>query len=214
MNLATAWASSETIRVLIFLLPGFVAAGVFQTLIANPKPSGIGIIVQAFIFTMLVLSVAQLGLWGIDVVLPNYPLGHMEDWDTSALIVMLVCVAIALGLVSAYIWNSDQLHDHLRKSKVTRESSYRSTQYSAFARHNKCYVVLHLKGERRLYGWPKEWPSGPEDQHFLIEECEWLVDGKGWKPLDGVSHMLVPASEVEMIEFLPMRSGKNNSEKS
>lgn len=212
MNLATAWASSETIRVLIFLLPGFVAAGIFQTLISNPKPSGVGIIVQAFIFTMLVQLVAQLGLWGIGAVWPDSSLSSMGGWDVSALVVMLVCLAIALGLVSAFIWNSDQLHRRLRDWGVTRESSYRSAQYSAFAHHSDCYVVLHLRGKRRLYGWPKEWPSRPEDQHFLIEECEWLVDDKEWEPLDRVSHMLVPASEVEMIEFLPMLSSEDNPE--
>lgn len=212
MNLATAWASSETIKVLIFLLPGFVAAGIFQTLISNPKPNGIGVIVQAFVFTMLVLLVAQLGLWGIGAVWPNSSLSSMEGWDASALVVMLVCVAIALGLISAFFWNSDQLHQRLRKLGVTRESSYRSAQYSAFAHHNDCYVVLHLKGRRRLYGWPKEWPSRPEDQHFLIEECEWLVGNNEREQLEGVSHMLIPASEVEMIEFLPMLPGKDNAE--
>ena len=212
MNLATAWASSETISVLIFLLPGFVAAGIFQTLISNPKPNGIGIIVQAFVFTMLVHLAAQLGSWGIGALRPNSSLSHMGDWNASTLIVMLVCVAIALGLISAFIWNSDQLHRRLRKWRVTRESSYRSAQYSAFAHHSNCYVVLHLKGERRLYGWPKEWPSRPEDQHFLIEKCEWLIGDNERNQLDEVSHMLISASEVEMIEFLPMHSGKNNSE--
>ena len=36
--------------------------------------------------------------------------------------------------------------------------------------------MLHLKGQRRLFGWPKEWPNRPDNQHFLIEECEWLED--------------------------------------
>lgn len=209
MNFATAWATSETIRVLIFLLPGFVAAGIFQTLISNPKPSGTGIIVQALIFTMLVQLVAQLGLWGIGIAWPDSALDSTGNRDMTALVVMPVCLAIALGLASALIWNSDQLHRRLRDWGVTRESSYRSAQYSAFAHRSDCYVVLHLKGKRRLYGWPKEWPSRPDDQHFLIEECEWLV-GDEREPLDGVSHMLVPAPEVEMIEFVPMLSSEDN----
>ena len=63
--------------------------------------------------------------------------------------------------------------------------------------------MLHLKGQRRLFGWPKEWPNRPDNKHFLIEECEWLEDDVG-KPIPGVSHMLIPAAEVETVEFLPM----------
>jgi len=66
-----------------------------------------------------------------------------------------------------------------------------------------------IKGERRLFGWPREWPSRPDDQHFLIEECEWLED-QDRCPIAGVSHMLIPASEVEIIEFLPMATDSDN----
>ena len=41
--MSVSWASSEAVSVLIFLLPGFVAAGVFDSLISNPKPSGIDV---------------------------------------------------------------------------------------------------------------------------------------------------------------------------
>ena len=58
-----------------------------------------------------------------------------------------------------------------------------------------------FKGERRLYGWPTEWPSRPDEGHFLIEEVEWL-DGDKRIPAKGVAGMVVPASEVEMVEFL------------
>ena len=99
--------------------------------------------------------------------------------------------------------NRDALHRLLRRWKITRQSSYPSAQYSAFAYDGGCYVVLHLKDQRRLFGWPKEWPIRPDDQHFLIEQCEWL-DDDGRRAITGVSHMLISAAEVEMVEFLPL----------
>ena len=90
----------------------------------------------------------------------------------------------------------------LRFFQFTHQITYQSVQYSAFAFHRNCYVVLHFKGELRLYGWPKEWPGRPDDQHFLIEDCEWL-SGDVRKPIEGVSHILIPASEVELVEFIP-----------
>ena len=201
MNLA----SSGALSVLIFLLPGFLAAGVFQSLISNPKPSGFGVIVQALIFTIVVQPVARLVFW----------LGGVMGWSIPSNgtweIVVLVIVSVVLGLMFAYAWNNDTLHRPLRRLNVTRQSSYQSAQYSAFAHHRDCYVVLHLKGQRRLYGWPREWPSRSEDQHFLIEECEWLVDDKR-APIEGVSHILIPASEVEMVEFLPAILDKKRTE--
>lgn len=192
-----SWANNEAIAVMWFLLPGFVAAGLFRSLISNPKPGGLDSIAQVFIFTVLVQVVARLMWW------------KNEDGNTNlavtgtAEILVLVAVAVGIGLIAAWVWNKDWLHRPLRWMNITRQSSYQSAQYSAFALHGDCYVVLHLKGQRRLFGWPQEWPSRPEDQHFLMEECEWL-DDEGSRPITGVSHLLIPAAEVEMIEFLPM----------
>ena len=66
-----------------------------------------------------------------------------------------------------------------------------------------CYVVLHLHGQRRLYGWPEEWPSRPDEGHFRIAEGEWLV-GDERIPATGVTAIVVPAKEVDMVEFLRM----------
>ena len=192
------WASSEAISVLWFLLPGFVAAGLFRSLVSNPRPSsGLDSIAQVFVFTVIVQVAARLialisGTEDIGVVAGN-----------SFEILKLVITAVAVGLVSAWAWNRDALHGPLRRMKITRQSSYPSAQYSAFAFYGDCYVVLHLKDQRRLFGWPTEWPSRPDDQHFLIEECEWLEDD-GRSGIKGISHILIPAAEVEMIEFLPM----------
>ena len=200
-----SWASSEAIAVLWFLLPGFVAAGLFRTLISNPKPSGFDSLAQVFIFTVIVQVATRLVWWNRDteITAPAY--------DDTAGIAVSVLIAIVAGLFAAWLWNKDLPHSWLRLWELTRQSSYRSAQYSAFAIHTNCYVVLHLKGERRLFGWPREWPSRPDDQHFLIEECEWLED-EDRLPIAGVSHMLIPASEVEMIEFLPTATDSDSKD--
>ena len=47
--------------------------------------------------------------------------------------------------------------------------------YSTFARlGDNSYVVLHLRGERRLYGYAEEWPGSSKEGHFRIAEPEWL----------------------------------------
>ena len=185
-----SWASSEIVTVLIFLLPGFVAAAIFYSLTSHPRPSDLERVIQALIFTVIGQAiVTAILLSGIS------PL--IKKWE----LVAAVLIAVLLALIAAYVSNNDTMHGILRRIRVTKETSYPSEWYSAFSRHPNCYVVLHLKGERRLYGWPEEWPSRSDQGHFRIAEGEWLIDEER-RPATGVSAILIPASEVEMVEFL------------
>lgn len=192
---AMTWLSNEAISVLVFLFPGFLMAGIFNMLVSNPKPNGFGVIVQALVFTVLIHLVAQHVFWIGNTV------GWIVSWSEIWAVLVLLVLSVVLGMALSYVWNIDFFHRCLRKLGLTRQSSYRSALYSAFAYHGDCFVVLHMKGRRRLYGWPQEWPSRTEDHHFLMIDCEWLTDD-GRTPVTGVSHILVPSSEVEMVEFL------------
>ena len=81
------------------------------------------------------------------------------------------------------------------------------------------YVVLHLDGERRLYGWPIEWPSESERGHFVLTEASWLDDeSKDEKnnqiELTGVSSIMVDVKQVKMVEFMKKTwEGKNGKER-
>ena len=190
-----AWATGDVVTVLTFLLPGFVSAAVFYLLTSHPKPNEYGSIVQALIFTTVVQAIVKgippIGNW----------LGFELVWAGTSEIVVAVLIAVVVAAIAVYTSNHDTLHRLLRKIRLTKETSYPSEWYSAFHENPDCYVVLHLKGERRLYGWPKEWPSKPDQGHFIIAEGEWLVESES-QPISGVSVILVPASEVEMVEFL------------
>ena len=188
-------ASSETVSILMFLLPGFVAAAVFYWLTSHPRPGAFERIVQALIFTVLVQAMVKMFFIVVESI------GWTFSWNEAWRLVFSTLVAIGLGFLSVYFLNKDILHRYLRCIGITRENSYPSQWYSAFDRHADCYLILHLKGERRLYGWPTEWPSRPDEGHFLIEEVEWL-HGDERTPAEGVVGMLVPVSEVVMVEFL------------
>ena len=192
------WASSEVIGILIFLLPGFVTASIFYWLTSHPKPNVFDRVIQALIFTVIGRAITD--------VLQELLISVCKMEENSLLIkneayVLSVLVAVALALPFAYFSNNDTVHSILRYFRVTKETAYPSEWYSAFSRHPDCYVVLHLKGQRRLYGWPEEWPSRPDEGHFRIAEGEWLEEDKR-TPAKGVSAILIPVGEVEMVEFL------------
>ncbi len=193
------WSSSEVVAVLTFLLPGFVAAAVFYSLTSHPKPSNFSSVVQALMFTAVVQAITVLlrvNLW---------------EWSQEFEVFVSVVLAMALGLIAALSSNLDFPHRLFRKAKLTKENTYSSEWYSAFA-HKQSYVVLHMKDDRRFFGWPTEWPSDPERGHFRVTEGQWLTHGdERSDPTDGINdntkqhnvfELLIPVSEVEMVEFV------------
>ena len=147
-----SWATSEVVAVLTFLLPGFVGAAVFYALTSHPKPGEFDRVVQALVFTTVGQAVAWVtqalaGVWW------DYA------WPAGLELTVAVASAVAVALLAVFCANHDIVHGALRRIGVTGETSYPSELYSAFAEHPDCYVVLHLRGARRLYGWVEEWPS-------------------------------------------------------
>ncbi len=195
-----SWASSEVVSVLSFLLPGFVAAAVFHSLTSYPKPNEFDRVVQALIFTIIAQAAVQGIQWMARLV------NSEVYWIAEVEILVSVCIAVALAVVIVYLSNHDTLHGLLRRLGVTKETAYPSEWYSTFYRNPDCYVILHLQGQRRLYGWPEEWPSRPDQGHFIIAEGEWLVEDQRILLAEDAVAIVIPAKEVEMVEFIRAES--------
>lgn len=196
MSMVSSIITTEIVAVLTYLLPGLVAAATFYALTSHPKPSIFERIVQALIFTVLAQVLADQVPQSGQLATTEPPLP--ENWRTAT----SVLIAIALAVLATYVSNNDILHRVLRKIGVTKETSHPSEWYSAFARKKPRYVVLHLNDRRRLYGWPEEWPGRADQGHFRLAEPTWL-DEKN-EPLESnVVDMLIPADQVQMVEFLP-----------
>ena len=120
-------------------------------------------------------------------------------------IAVSVLSAVTFALVAVYVSNNDTPHGLLRRIGLTRENSYPSEWYASFARNPDCHVVLHLQDERRLFGWPQEWPKSPKHGHFRIIEAEWLKEGG--KDLQGeekaeIFAIIVPVEDVKTVQFV------------
>ena len=189
------WASSEIVAVITFLLPGFVAAAVFYSLTSHPRPGDLDKIVQALVFTMVGRAVGQ----GMEFAASA--LGSETEWAEEWDIAASVAIAVAVALIAAWAANKDWLHAALRKIGVTKESSHPSEWYTALVINDERYVILNLKEGRRLYGWMTQWPGRPDIGHFRIREAQWL---SGDIPISElrIDEMVVPASEVVIVEFL------------
>ena len=189
---------SDIIIVLQYLLPGFITAAIFYSFTSYVKPSQFERVVQALIFTIIVqvfttIIISILIFFGY---LINFSLWS----NNSSELILSVVLAILLGIVISYYSNNDKLHKFFRKLTVTRETSYASEWFGAFL-DNVTYVVLHLNDGRRVYGWPREWPTDPNNGHFVLEEVSWL-DKDEEIELDGVKQILIDTTMVTLVEFM------------
>ncbi|WP_238580005.1 DUF6338 family protein, partial [Treponema endosymbiont of Eucomonympha sp.] len=115
-----------------------------------------------------------------------------------------VVFAMILGFLWAFLYNNDIIHTLLRLLRITKKTSYPSEWYGTFSA-TETYIVLELKDERRIMGYPLEWPNNPQQGHFVLENAEWLIDKDGKSatiPLPTVSKILIDAANVEMVEFI------------
>lgn len=190
--------SSNLLDLLVFLLPGFVAAAVFHSLTPFPRGESFGRTVQALIFTIIIQSavfvVESAALfagrrWVV-----------IGGWNDQVGVVWSVVLAVLFGLLAAGVSNRDSLHQVLRRIGITHQTSFASEWYGALCRGDS-FIVLHLTGRRRLYGWPEEWPSTPEKGHFVIIQGEWLEEA-GPIALPQDTRVLVSVNDVEMIELV------------
>jgi len=154
--------------------------------------------VQALIFTIIIQAIS----YAIKYIYKFLPIDSQPlKWNNNVNIVCLLTIAVIIGIVFTYFANNDKFHKLLRKLKITKETSYSSEWFSAFS-ENITYVVLHLNDERRIYGWPMEWPTEPNKGHFVLREASWLLEDNTQVPLEGVESILIDASSVELVEFM------------
>lgn len=187
----------EVIPLLQYLIPGFLTSWIFYSLTAFRRPDTFGQIVQALIFTFVihgaVLMIGAACLW---VGTKGFIIGR---WDAKAEAAWSFIIAVLIGISSCYLATSDRLHAWLRDRNVTEQTSYPNEWYSAFSSFER-FVVLHLHDERRLYGWPREWPSEPTQGQFMIQNPAWL-DDEGVKEPFGAEFLVIDVSRVQWVEF-------------
>ena len=181
----------------MFLLPGFLAAWVYYEFTSRPKPEQFERVVQALIFTILIQATLFSAAFLLSIV---HLTPDISQWSENVKLVASVGLAAVLGLAFSYFANNDKFHALIRQLKITNKTSYPSEWFGELSQHIT-YVVLHLEGERRIMGWPKEWPSAPDAGHFSLSQPSWLTDDEEI-PLTGVLTILIPAKDVKMVEFL------------
>jgi len=198
--------TNNVVTILQFLLPGFIAAWIFYSLTSYSKPSQFERVVQALIFTLFIQALVITTKYLFLTVGKYWSVGN---WSESSSLIVSIIIAVIFGVVFSYFANNDKIHKYLRDKGITRETSYPSEWFGSFL-NNVTFVVIHFNDERRLYGWPIEWPSEPTNGHFVLADPSWLEEDGNEKRITGVSNILVDVKDVKWVEFLEKTWEKDN----
>lgn len=193
--------AQDFILLLQYLLPGFLTAWIFYAFTSYSKPSQFERIIEALIFTILVQAMV---LMTKSVLLCLGEYKSLGSWNSEYDFVLSLFLSIVLGLMFSYFANTDQFHKAVRFFKISHETSYPSEWFGLFSKE-VTYIVLHLKDERRIYGWPIEWSSSSKEGHIVLQQAAWLIDNEGVvdiHELEGVSHIMIDTSDVMWVEFM------------
>jgi len=189
--------AADFIKFVEYLLPGFLASWVFYGFTAFVRPNQFERVIQALIFTIVVES----------ILIALRQIFDLNFMNAEHNLLIAVPVAFLVGIVFAAFANHSLLHRLAIWLNLTSETSYPSEWYGVFSK-KITYVVLHLKDERRIYGWPLEWPSQSDSGHFLLTDAVWLVADESGEQvvqeMTGVDSILLAAVDVQFVEFMNM----------
>jgi hypothetical protein len=198
MNIIT----NELIALLTFLLPGFITSFLFYSLTSFPKKSELEAVVIALIYTVIINAIVELLGMGFIAIGNRVTIG---EWNQLAKTVWSIIVALFIGLLWSYLFNNDCIHKFLRKTKITSKTSYPSEWYGTFT-ETKRYIILDLKDEQRIMGWPAEWPNDPDKGHFVLEDAKWLIVDQDRRssavPLETIDKIVIAVHNIEIVEFV------------
>ncbi|MGN6236891.1 DUF6338 family protein [Dyella sp.] len=190
--------STDVVSVLTGLMPGFIFAWVFYSLTTHRKPSQFDQVVYALIATTVIHPIVALEgnvlLW----------LGqwiNLGVWSTDSKLTAGVITSLISGFGVAQLARRDVLFKLLRRLGLTARN-HNTSEWCTVFESADLNIVLHLKDERRIYGWPLHWPSDHKYGHFYLAQAEWLDEKNERTALKGVAGILINAEDVDMVEFV------------
>lgn len=192
------WITKDLASLLSFLVPGFIAAALFYSLTAHPKSSEFERVIEALIFTVVVRPFVTMYR---ETALFLGRFISLGKWTEEVELIWSIGAGVCLGLSLSIVSNRDLFHSMMRARGWSSQTAFPSEWFSALVR-NKSWLVLHLKDQRRLFGWPEEWPDQSDRGHFLMDQPEWLLDDNERLPIYQTEKILINAVDVVMIEFV------------
>ena len=198
----------DVLALLIQLMPGFLTAWVVYGLTTYTKPPQFERVIQALIYSFIVNTLVEI-LRRVLIFIGRYV--QFGTWNHSTELLCSAFIAIILGVSISFFMTNDTFFSVARNLKLTSRTPYPSEWYGAFNNKPHRYVVLHLENNRRIIGYPIEWPTEPTSGHFRLTNAAWLDEDNKEIILNNDESILIPAKQIGLVEFLKNPEELNNA---
>jgi len=192
------------LAILFILLPGFLAARVFQSVAVRPEQTEADKIVEALLFSFVIYVLYMLFFGGsIPVSLESNSNKGTEGWSVHVdqwRLLALAVLAILAGGLMGFVHANDISGKLLRRMRVTQRTTGASVWNDVF--HQLGGIVqVELSDGRQVLGWLRYYSDRPECPSLFLERAHW-VDGDNLIAVDGPGILLTRDSGIKNVMFL------------
>ncbi|MFH1859834.1 MAG: DUF6338 family protein [bacterium] len=189
----------QSLQILIFLIPGFIAATIFNVLVVRKERKEFEKIIEALIFSMLIYTIYSL-VSGSSPVALNQIKGTITYSYNSNSFLCLGLLSIGIPVILSFLITNDWHMKLARGLRVSRKTARSSVWFDVFCDIRKP-IIINFENGRRIYGWPKYYSDEPETPYIFLLKPAWIQEGK-YVDLNVKGILITPEQKIESIEFL------------
>jgi hypothetical protein len=197
----------EALNILLLLLPGFMSGQIFYSLFQVGNVSVPKRLLDALLFSFVIYMLVSLFVSWEPLAYVKADSGQLEyEFNKNNTIIWLSIAAIILvPIVVGFFYFSDSVHAILRKLNVTTKTSRTNTWNDAFLTQDR-YVIVTLKDDRRIRGYPTMFSTDPEEGVLYLYNPAWVNDDKEKEDepdyIESNCHgFLLNRDNIDLIEF-------------
>ena len=192
----------ETINIFFLLIPGFISTRILDSVVTRNDKDNLGKVIEALVFSFLIYAIANIFYKWEPLIKPKKTEGvykYILTGDTWLILTILTLSIVVPLIIGAFVHND--LHTKLfRLLKITDKTSRSSVWQDSYI-NEKRHIVVTLKDERRIYGWPMYYSHNPKESHIYLFQPAW-IDADGTYIECDTHGMLIKNEDVDLIEFM------------
>jgi len=207
----------QALAVLFFLLPGFLAAYILQTLVPRPKQTDLDKIIEALIFSFVIYLASAL------IIGTKLPVSWHVETDPSGnstyaigaswwKLLTLLALPIVLGFVVAFLMQRDYFLRAMRWAKLTNRTSRAST-WNDVLQDVDGVAQIELADGRSVMGWVLYYSDDADDPSIFLQRAAWVnAETNELEPIPGPGIPLTKEAGIRSVMFLDTPTVRNQPE--
>ena len=203
--------TTESLLVVLLLLPGFLAGRVFSLVAVQRRRSTLEFLGEVVLFEFLVMCAYGVGSdylsWPALVWPDSSAIGAKSVdilRDNAPALTSLLGLSIVSGIGIGWLHNIDQPLTLLRELGMTRQSSHATVWQGAFYSRGR-WMIVHLASGERIIGWPTQFSDTPEEGALFLTHAAFVGKDDRLTEIRGPGILLTKEAGIRMVEFLDVK---------